>query len=304
MIRTVAVTGATGFIGHHIVEKLLSRGFAVRGLTRQAYPSSDDNLIWIRGNLDDRVALAELVREADCVIHCAGQVRGSREEIFTHCNVSGSLRLMQAVQAGGKCQRFLFISSLAARYPQLSWYANSKFLAEQKLTAMADDISLGIFRPTAVYGPGDKELKPVFNWLLRGILPCLGSPEARLSFLHVSDLAEAVYQWLIVNATEAMPMELCDGVAGGYSWQRLQEMASRIRGKPVHLIGIPLPLLKLAADIGTLSHRLTRKEPMLTRSKIRELTHSDWSASNFRLSQYIDWRPEVSVDRALRERLF
>lgn len=304
MNRTVAVTGVTGFIGKHIVEKLLSRGFVVRALTRQESTRTADNLIWVRGDLDDRVALAELVRGADCVIHCAGQVRGCQEDVFTHCNVSGSLRLMQAVQAGGHCQRFLFISSLAARYPQLSWYANSKFIAEQKLTAMASDISLGIFRPTAVYGPGDKELKPVFNWLLRGILPRLGYAESLLSFLHVSDLAEAVYQWVITETSETTPFELCDGVVEGYSWKRLQEIGSRIRGNPVHLIGVPLPLLKLAADVSMLSHRIMRKEPMLTRSKIRELTHSDWSASNSHISKYINWRPEVSVERALRERLF
>jgi len=304
MNRTVAVTGVTGFIGRHIAEKLLLRGFVVRALTRQAGPRSTDNLIWVRGDLDDRVALTELVRGADCVIHCAGQVRGSREDVFTHCNVSGSLRLMQAVQSGGHCQRFLFISSLAARYPQLSWYANSKFIAEQKLIAMASDISLGIFRPTAVYGPGDKELKPVFNWLLRGILPRLGNAESLLSFLHVSDLAEAVYQWLIVNISETTPFELCDGAVEGYSWKRLQEIGSSIRGSPVHLIGVPLPLLKLAADVNMLSHRLMRNEPMLTRSKIQELTHNDWSANNSHISQCINWCPEVSVERALRERLF
>ena len=88
-------------------------------------------------------------------------MRGHKEEIFTRCNVDGSLRLMQAAKESGFCQRFLFISSLAARHPELSWYANSKHVAEQQLTAMADAITLGVFRPTAVYGPGDKELKPL-----------------------------------------------------------------------------------------------------------------------------------------------
>ncbi|PRW55595.1 putative rmlD substrate binding domain protein [Escherichia coli] len=74
---------------------------------------------------------------------------------------------MQAAKESGFCQRFLFISSLAARHPELSWYAKSKYVAEQRLAAMADEITLGVFRPTAVYGPGDKELKPLFDWMLR-----------------------------------------------------------------------------------------------------------------------------------------
>ncbi|ETD64402.1 hypothetical protein Q458_07420, partial [Escherichia coli ATCC BAA-2209] len=87
---------------------------------------------------------------------------------------------------------FLFISSLAARHPELSWYAKSKFVAEQRLAAMAGEITLGVFRPTAVYGPGDKELKPLVDWMLRGLLPRTGAPDTQLSFLHVTDFAQAV----------------------------------------------------------------------------------------------------------------
>jgi 2-alkyl-3-oxoalkanoate reductase len=197
MTGTVAVTGVTGFIGRHIVQNLLSRGFTVRALTRRAGQIAPPNLTWIQGALEDQDSLIELVRGAEFVVHCAGQVRGGTEETFTRCNVSGSQHLMQAARQSGSCKRFLFISSLAARHPELSWYANSKHVAEQRLTAMAADISLGIFRPTAVYGPGDKELKPIFSWLLRGVLPRLGAAEAKLTFLHVSDLAEAVSQWLL-----------------------------------------------------------------------------------------------------------
>ena len=156
MNQTVAVTGATGFIGKYIIDNLLARGFHVRALTRTARAHVNDNLTWVRGSLEDTHSLSELVAGASAGVHCAGQVRGHKEEIFTRCNVDGSLRLMQAAKESGFCQRFLFISSLAARHPELSWYANSKHVAEQRLTAMADEITLGVFRPTAVYGPGDK----------------------------------------------------------------------------------------------------------------------------------------------------
>ncbi|QHA87942.1 NAD-dependent epimerase/dehydratase family protein [Serratia rhizosphaerae] len=304
MTGSVAVTGATGFIGRHIVQELLAQGFTVRALTRRAGKAAAGNLLWVPGALEDRESLAELVRGADCVVHCAGQVRGHAEAVFTRCNVDGSLNLMQAAQQSGACRRFLFMSSLAARHPTLSWYANSKHVAEQQLLATASDIALGIFRPTAVYGPGDKELKPLFNGLLRGVLPRLGAPEAKLSFLHVSDLVRAVSQWLLAQPAQPNIYELCDGVAGGYNWLRLREIGAAVRQGPVRLVGIPLPLLTFIADAGTLWSRLTKQEPMLTRSKIRELTHRDWSASNQRLSQHINWFPQVSLERALREGLF
>lgn len=301
---TVAVTGVTGFIGKHIVENLLSLGFNVRALTRTARKTSIGNLVWVHGALEDQASLSELVSGADHVVHCAGQVRGHAQETFLSCNVTGSLRLMQVAKESGNCKRFLFMSSLAARHPELSWYANSKYIAEQKLISMASGISLGIFRPTAVYGPGDKELKPLFSWLLRGVLPRLGAPEARLTFLHVSDLAEAVGQWLIADQAHTGAYELCDGIIGGYNWKRIQEIGAGVRHGPVRLIGIPLPLLRLIADISMLSNLVARKEPMLTHSKIRELTHQDWSASNKNLSECINWFPKISLEHALRDGIF
>ncbi|WP_142501971.1 NAD(P)-dependent oxidoreductase [Klebsiella sp. 2680] len=304
MTGTVAVTGATGFIGRHIVHALLAQGFTVRALTRRAGNVAVDNLTWVPGALEDQPSLAELVYGADAVVHCAGQVRGHAEAVFTRCNVTGSLCLMQAVRQSSRCRRFLFISSLAARYPALSWYAHSKYIAEQQLTAAASGVTLGIFRPTAVYGPGDKELKPLFNALLRGVLPRLGAPEAKLSFLHVSDLATAVSQWLLVSPAQPNIYELCDGAAEGYTWRRLRDIGAAVRQGPVHLLPIPLPLLTCIAEISLLWCRMTKQEPMLTHSKIHELTHRDWSASNQRLSQHISWYPQVSLARALREGLF
>ncbi|HID4132469.1 TPA: NAD-dependent epimerase/dehydratase family protein [Pluralibacter gergoviae] len=304
MTKTVAITGVTGFIGKHIADNLLARGFRVRALTRTSRKSAADNLIWVRGSLEDRDSLTELVTGADCVVHCAGQVRGHAQAIFTDCNVNGSLHLMQAAIESGRCERFLFMSSLAARHPDLSWYAKSKSTAEQELTAMASGMTLGIFRPTAVYGPGDKEMKPLFDWMLRGILPRLGDASAKLSFLHVTDLAEAVGQWLVAERPPSGPRELCDGDPAGYNWQRVQHIGEKVRNGKVRLVGIPLPVLKLLADISVIACRLAGKEPMLTRSKINELTHQNWSASNNGLSEEINWFPRISLEHALRERQF
>ncbi len=144
MNQTVAVTGATGFIGKYIIDNLLARGFHVRALTRTARAHVNDDLTWVRGSLEDTHSLSKLVAGASAVVHCAGECR-AQEEIFTRCNVDGSLRLMQAAKESCFCQRFPFISSLAARHPELSWYANSKHIAEQRLTAMADEITLAFF---------------------------------------------------------------------------------------------------------------------------------------------------------------
>lgn len=303
MNATVAVTGGTGFIGRHILASLLSRGFTVRALTRSPRHDSSHQLTWIQGSLEDRNALAELVKGARCIVHGAGQVRGHNEDVFTQCNVMGSLRLLQAAKEGGYCERFLFISSLAARHPALSWYANSKYIAEQKLTAMSSGIALGVFRPTAVYGTGDKELKPLFNWMLRGLLPQLSGMDTRLSFLHAIDLAQAVTQWISSERPQAHTYELCDGTES-YSWKNLQEIGASARQGPVRLIPVPLSALQIIATISTRLSLLAGKEPMLTRAKIRELTHPDWSVSIKNAVEDFNWSPGISLTHAIHHRLF
>lgn len=303
MTRTVAVTGGTGFIGRHILASLLSRGFTVRALTRVPRNDSSHHLTWIQGSLEDRNSLAELVKGARYLVHGAGQVRGHNEDVFTQCNVMGSLRLLQAAKEGGCCERFLFISSLAARHPQLSWYANSKYMAEQKLAAMSSGISLGVFRPTAVYGSGDKELKPLFNWLLRGVLPQLSAAGTKLSFIHAIDLAQAVTQWLSSETPQAHTYELGDGT-GSYSWKDLQNIGATARQGPVRLIPVPRYLLQMMADINTRLSLLTGKEPMLTRSKICELTHPDWSVNIKKAVDDFNWSPGISLTHAIHNRLF
>ena len=140
--------------------------------------------------------------------------------------------------------------------------------------------------------------------MLRGRLPRLGAPDPLLSFLHVTDFAQAVGQWLSAETVQTQTYELCDGVPGGYDWQHVRQLAADARCGSVRMVGIPLPVLTCLADISTALSRLAGKEPMLTRSKIRELTHADWSASNNRISEDINCFPGISLEHALRNGLF
>lgn len=132
MNQTVAVTGATGFIGKYIIDNLLARGFHVRALTRTARAHVNDNLTWVRGSLEDTHSLSELVAGASAVVHCAGQVRGHKEEIFTRCNVDGSLRLMQAQKRAAFAN--VFCLSLRWRAPSRTLLVR-KFQTRRRTTA-------------------------------------------------------------------------------------------------------------------------------------------------------------------------
>lgn len=303
MSRTVALTGATGFIGTVLRDRLVRAGVRVRALSRQ-HQRPMAGVEWVVGTLEDRTVLAALTAGADSVIHCAGAVRGSRKEDFQRTNVEGSLRMTEAARLSGRCERFLLISSLAARHPQLSWYAMSKREAETQVMQAAGDIAVTIFRPTAVYGPGDRDVRPLLEWLLRGWLFPLGRSSARLSFLHVDDLAEAAVCWLEAAPAPTGTYELDDCHLGGYNWRAIAAMAARARNGPVRCVAVPVGLLKAIARINMSLARIGRYSPMLTLSKIGELAHPDWSCDSQPAQDALGWQPQTTLNKALEERLF
>jgi nucleoside-diphosphate-sugar epimerase len=303
MALVVALTGGSGFIGGQIMRMLVAQGISVRALSR-SQSGLHRGVQWVRGSLEDAGSLAELVAGAQAVIHCAGAVRGRDARSFHAVNVDGSRRMMEAARQSGTCERFLHMSSLAARYPDLSWYSRSKFDAERQVVDAAGNVSVGIFRPTAVYGPGDRELQPLFVWLMRGLLVRLGSGESHLSFLHVFDLTAAVIQWITAPVAKPATYEINDGTPGGYSWEGLANIGVEIRQKPVRQVQVSVRLLKAIATVNLALSYLLPRAPMLTTSKVNELIHHDWTCSNTEITSAIGWAPQITLRRALQDCLF
>lgn len=296
---SVAVTGATGFIGQLLVQSLIKDGWKVRALTRTPR-ISDEFTQWITGDLDDSIALQHLVKDVFAVIHCAGVVRGSSLKEFTHTNVEGTSNLVRASVQQNPPPRFLLISSLAAREPNLSWYANSKHIAEQKVVSDSGIMPWTVFRPTAVYGPGDKEMSPLFRATRYGILPMVGSKISRYSLIHVSDLVSAILCWLVTNSQVQGIYELDDGMQGGYDCYSIASIAQDVWGRPVRCLFIPASLVLLFANINLWLARILRYAPMLTPGKVREIRHPDWVCDISPLIQVLpSWQPCVRLRDAL-----
>lgn len=305
MTRLVALTGATGFIGRHLTTGLARVGLRVRALSRRAPPvdQPDTDVEWVRGDLGDSDALAELVRDADAVVHCGGAVRGASSDVFEEVNALGTERLAAAAVAQAPSTRFLLISSLAAREPKLSWYAASKRRGEELLAQRASPIlPFAVFRPTAVYGEGDREMLPLFQIMRRGILPVLGPQEARLTLLHVEDLVSAVVAWVQHGEPVRGTFELHDGTPGGYTWPLIARTAEEAWSRKIRCVPIPKSLLHLLSGVTVGVGRMTGRPPMLTPGKVRELRHPDWVCDNAPLTEALGWVPQVDLSLALRTR--
>ena len=296
----VAVTGATGFIGTALLRALAERGASVTALTRHPVAQAP-SIRWIQGDLQDRRALAELIGEAPAVVHCAGRVRGGSAAEFQRTNVEGTANLLAAIGDCRSTPRFLLISSLAARHPELSWYAASKRSAEQRVAEYSGAMSSAIFRPTAVYGPGDREVRPLLNAMQRGYLPVVGDPGRRFSLLHVNDLVDAIVRWLTAPAEVRGIFELDDGMPGGYDWRMLKDMAEAAWGRHIRAIPVPTGLLRGVSYLNLWLSRLSGHSPMLTPGKVRELTHPDWVCDNSPARAALDWQPRIRLADALRD---
>jgi nucleoside-diphosphate-sugar epimerase len=303
MPRTVAVTGATGFIGSHVVGRLGRGDWQVRILTRRVPANAefaDVPVDAVIGTLEDKRAVARLVHGVDAVVHAAGRIKARSHAEFFAANATGTRLLVEAAIAGGNRPRFVLLSSLAARQPQISDYAASKLAGEAELTRLDGDLPWSILRPPAVYGPGDSETLAFFRAVRVGLALRPPMRSARLSLLHVGDLATAVAA--VLDAPSALPgaLELDDG-HGGYGWDEVITVAARHLG--VRPLRLPIPglLLMGMAHLNEALHRATGDVAMLTRGKVREMLHADWATRDGALTAATGWRPQVDLDKGFAE---
>ncbi len=267
-----AVTGATGFLGQHLVRTLADAGWRVRILARRD-PISP---FWqgiapevVHGDLADAPALSRLCQDADLVIHAAGLLFGADQDL-QRVNVEGTRRLAKAA-AGAP--RILHISSLAAREPQLSSYAASKRAGEDVARSLLGDRAV-IIRPPAVYGPGDRETLRLFRLAARSpALPVL-HPAARVAVVHVQDAARQIVA--LAGGPEAGPVALCDDRPEGYAWRELMAAAAEASGRRSRLVHVPDAMLYGLVSIEAFLNSWRKNKAMLTFGKVRELTHLDW----------------------------
>ncbi len=257
----------------------------------------------VTGDLNSESALLALLDNAQALVHGAGAVRGNSQQDFDSVNVAGTATLLRAVRDHAADLRMVHLSSIVAREPELSFYSRSKRRGED-LLRLQPDLNWVALRPPAVYGPGDREMLPIFKTMKRGFATLPGSPQARTSLIHVSDLTDAIIACLDTDAARGTAargeiFELGDPVDGGYSWAELAAIGAKVFGRPVRLWQVPGRLLDSVAAANSALARLTGAAPMLTPPKLRELRHPDWVADNGPIQASTDWRPQIAFEQGL-----
>jgi nucleoside-diphosphate-sugar epimerase len=319
------VTGATGFVGSHLVERLLAAGVQVMCLVR---PSSGRR--WLEGlkvrfceaAFDDAAALAAAAAGMDYVFHVAGLTRARSLAAYLAVNERCTQAMLAAATAGGRAvRRFVYVSSLAAVGPApteqpldesapanpLGFYGQSKLAGERACLAAAASaagkLPVTIIRPPAVYGPRDTNFLPLFRTAARrGIFPFIGSPENQLSLLHVSDLAEGIWQAASSPAAAGQTYFLGSGThsQGQFADALGAALGAAAGAKPLRRVRIPRLLAKLVGELGELKWTLTGKPQIISRRKIRDALQPRWTCTWARAQREIGYRPRVELVEGLR----
>jgi 2-alkyl-3-oxoalkanoate reductase len=281
--RLVAVTGATGFVGPHLVAALARRGWKIRLLVRRWSPLpslAGVEAELVLGDVSDEAALRRLVDGADTVIHAAGLIKARRSSDFRTVNRDGTALVSKLAPTA----RFVLLSSLAAREPLLSPYGASKRAAEEAVAGRSGPW-LAVRAP-AVYGPGDRETLAYFRAVARGFAPRPNLPDARLSLIHVADLAEAL-ALAVERPAAASVCEIDDGREGGYGYPDMQAAAEAALGRTARTLAIPRIAMEGVALVNRASHALGGPVQILTPGKVKEIFHIDWTVHDRRLAAAI-----------------
>jgi dihydroflavonol-4-reductase len=319
-IMSILVTGANGFIGSNLVKELVDREYFVKSLVR---PNSNTRLLDKitsphmkpvcasfadnNGQFNSR-ELDAAMENVDTVFHVGGAVKGTRDELLK-TNVDGTINVYTAAREKG-VKRFVYVSSLTAcggskgeiltedcKLDPVSYYGESKKLAEQYLQAESG-IPTTIIRPSAVYGPGDKEILIAFKAVKNGVILKLGKGDQRLSFIHVDDLVNGMVQAAKSDVTIGQTYFISNEKT--YSWDEFYGAIKSGLGKEsVRSINIPEGVMYKVGHFLELGLGLFGERPMLSRQKVNEMRES-WECTPEKAKRDFDYAQQISLEQGVK----
>lgn len=317
----VLITGATGFVGSHLVEAwhgagdLVPRGLSVRALVR---PTSDVGLLGrfpverVQGSLTSRSSLRDAVAGVDLILHLGALTRARSEADFEEVNGGGTHHLLEAAKEEGRVGRFVYVSSLAAVGPApggtpvqpqtpprpLTAYGRSKLAGEEVCMDAAGDMSVVILRPPAVYGPRERDLLIFFRLARLGILPVPTGDVRRLQMIHVSDLVRAIIAaGLTRDATGLFHV----AESRAYTWERILDFVADAVGRRGRRVPLPRSLVRFAGGVYGAVGPLLGKPPIFDADKARELLAPAWLCETEGARRALGFEAAIPLERGMRE---
>ncbi|HEX7878867.1 MAG TPA: NAD(P)-dependent oxidoreductase [Candidatus Eisenbacteria bacterium] len=311
------VTGATGFIGGHLVEALLDRGHEVVALVRDPArlgPLRDHPRVTSTiGDITKPETINAASFDVDVVYHLAAALRARNDADYAAINTRGTEAIARAVAAAPSRPRLVYVSSLAAGGPSpgdsvlvgtetphpVSSYGRTKLAGEAVIRkVLGKEHPWLMFRPPPVYGPRDKDVFLLFKTVNGGVLPIPGDGGQVLPMLHVADLAEAL---VLAGTSESAghTWYITDG--GLYPFRDvLSALARALNRKPLRL-NVPMWILRIGGSIGQWLYDTTGRPMALNNDKVIEIEAPAWRCDPTPAFRALNFTPRWSLDEGLAQ---
>jgi dihydroflavonol-4-reductase len=313
----VLVTGATGFVGSHMAELVMARGWEVVCPVRD--PLSLRNLKGIPARV---VSIQDLDEEIanngtfDYVIHLAGATRATDYQSYWEANVKWTGDLLERFADSSNnsiLKRFVLVSSQAATGPSpddgacrtesdplcpISLYGRSKAEAEKVALGYKDRVPITIVRPSTVFGPRDTDVLGVFKCARYRLAPCIGGPDRLVSVIYVEDLVEGILAAALSQASEGEVYFMANPEP--VVWREFALEVARIMGTRAAAVPVPLFAMKVLALAGDILGKFRGVTPLFRSEKLEEMKQIAWVCSPEKAFTELSWKPRFPLDEAIR----
>jgi len=318
MKEKVLITGASGFIGFHLIEAALEMGLEVVAAVRR---NSDvrhlqvHNIQYVYPDFNSVESLKHELERTGCqyIVHALGTTKAGTQDEYNAINAGYTYNLAKAAESlGPSFKKMVFISSLAALGPlseandmiteltnphPVTAYGKSKLLAEEKLATLS--VPYVVLRPTAVYGPREKDIFILFRTIKRGWEPYIGKKDQQLSFVYVKDLAVIAINALFNTAVSGAIFNVSDGRS--YTRYQLAASVKTFLKKKTTRIHLPYSMVKGLAFILEKTYRFMNAVPALNREKLNELTASNWNVNIDKAKRELGFSPAYDLEEGVQE---
>ncbi|HEX7254223.1 MAG TPA: NAD(P)-dependent oxidoreductase [Thermoanaerobaculia bacterium] len=312
---TCFLTGATGFLGHHVARALVDEGWNVRALVRgdasRLERLSKLPLVPIQGDLSGRTDLSTSLAGCDAIVHVAGVVKARTLDEYREGNARTTKRLVEWGARVCPSARFVYVSSQAAAGPAregrpvteldapqpVSWYGVSKREGEEAVVRGWKGLWL-VIRPGVVYGPGDRGLLVMFRSAAKGLLP-VPAGRTRVQIIFAEQAGLAIARAAGSRSVAGRTSFLCDPIST--SIRDLCSAIARLRNPPARLLPIPNLILLTAGLLETLREAATHRSRPFNADKAREILAGDWLCDGLPLRQDLNLPAPIPLEDGLAQ---
>jgi len=308
----VLVTGGTGFIGSRLVEQLRQRGDEVLCIAKDRLNSVFVESLGARvmlGDLNNGISWGDVLPKIDVIFHVAGVTRARSSQEYYEGNHLATKRFLEQCEANcPRLQRFVYISSLAAIGPSLdcqpvsedspyhpvSHYGKSKMMGELEVLKMQDRFPITIIRPSAVYGPRERDMFEYMRLIMRGIQPLIGFREKLMNLIHSDDLVDGIL--LASRNHQAVGQAYFLGSEQAYTTSDIGNAIARaVHRNPIR-VRLPHALVYTVGAIAEVVGKLTRKQIFFNLQKANEAIQPAWICSVEKARTQLGFQQRVTLE--------